>query len=379
MALNMSRGGAAALLSLGVSLPLAAQSSGPQPARARDSAVVQVMVMKRGGLDSIIRVHVDSIATLMRAYEEAQPGSQNWVSLRKQIDQLIPFVGRLAPARMEGGGGRSGRLESALPRGITIRSLNPDALPKGWIGFTTSGPRSESISDEGQVVTYFDYPTIVTVDGHSPAERAGIMRGDELVAYNGVDVVGRALNLTQLLVPEKKLSITIRRDGETKDYPVIVAKAPERISIRRRDFDGMPAELERAQIERARVAGRAEAAGSPIFTFPRMGASVGSFPMGGRFLVIAPYGIFGASASSIGPELAKALKLETGVLVNDVPEETPASKAGLRPGDVIVSAADKQVASLHELQRLVEMRAADHSVALRVVRDKKPRNITVRW
>ena len=371
MSINLSRGGAAALLTLGVSLPLVAQSAGPQPARARDSAAVQVMVMRRGGLDSTIKVHVDSIWTLMRAYEEAQPGSPNWVTLKKQIEELIPFSGRFARVRSGGFGG-------GLPPGITLRSTNPAALPKGWIGFTTSGPHSETTSDEGQIVTYFDYPTIVTVDGHSPAERAGIMRGDELVAYNGLDVVGRALNLTQLLVPEKKLLVTIRRGGETKDYPVIVAKASERIVLRRRDFDGLPSDVERSQIERAFVQG-AEAAGPAVFAIPKLGGRGGLLPMNGHFLIIGPNGVFGASASSVGPELARALKLETGVLVNDVPEETPASKAGLRPGDVIVSVAGRQVASLHELQRLIETRAADRSVALRIMRDKKPRNITVRW
>lgn len=367
MSINLSRGGAAALLTLGASLPLVAQSAGPQPARARDSAAVQVMVMRRGGLDSTIRVHVDSIWTLMRAYEEAQPGSPSWVTLKKQIEELIPFSGRFARVR-------SGASGTGLPPRIAFRSMNPAALPKGWIGFTTSGPHSESVNDDGQIVTYFDYPTIVTVDGHSPAERAGIMRGDELVAYNGLDVVGRALNLTQLLVPEKKLLVTIRRAGETKDYPVIVAKASERIDIRRRDFDGPPLDLERARVE-----GRAEAAGPAVFAIPSLAGRGGLLPMNGRFLVIGPNGVFGASASSVGPELAKALKLETGVLVNDVPEETPASKAGLRPGDVIVSVAGRQVASLHELQRLIETRAADRSVALRIMRDKKPRNITVRW
>ena len=44
-----------------------------------------------------------------------------------------------------------------------------------------------------------------------------------------------------------------------------------------------------------------------------------------------------------------------------------------------ISGAGRQVASLHELQRLIETRAADRSVALRIMRDKKPRNITVRW
>ncbi len=364
MSIKLLRGGAAALLTVVVSMPLRAQSAGGQPARGRDSAVLQVMIMTNGRMDSTLRVRIDSV---MRAYEETQPGSPNWVTLRKQIDELIPLAGRLVTARARAGG---------PPPRMSFRSINPAALPKGWIGFTTTGPKTESINDDGQVVTYFDYPTIVTVDGHSPAERAGIMRGDELIAYNGLDVVGRPLNLTQLLVPEKRLSITIRRDGEKKDYPVIVAKAPERVATRRRDFD----ELDRARVERVRAAeGRGEAMGSAVIALPGAAGNGGSLPMGGRFFVIGPSGVFGASASSVGPELAKALKLETGVLVNDVPEETPASKAGLRAGDVIVGVADRQVSSLHELQRLIATSAADREVSLRIMRDKKPRNVTVRW
>lgn len=368
MSIYLSRGGAAALLTLGASLPIGAQSAGPLPARMRDSGAVQIMVMKRGRLDSTIKVHVDSIATLMRAFEEAQPGSSSWQRLGKQIEELIPFGASLERARVGGG---------ALPR-MMVRSLSPEALPKGWIGFTTTGPRRETISDDGQIVTYFDYPTIVTVDGHSPAERAGIMRGDVLVAYNGDDVVGRPLNLTQLLVPEKKLAVTIRRDGETKDYAVVVAKAPVRIVNRRIDFDGVQSQLERAQVELRRARGGAASVGSGFIAVPKMPGSAGSPPGGPRFLMI-PTGVFGASTSAVGPELAKKFRIETGVLVNDVAEETPASRAGLQAGDVIVGVAGQQVSSVQELQRLVEMRSSDRSVTLRVVRDKKPRNITVNW
>ncbi len=370
MSMNLSRGGAAALLTLGASLPLGAQSAGSLPPRARDSAAVQIMMIRGGRLDSTIKVRVDSIARLMRAYDEAQPYSSNWANLRRQIEELIPFAGAFERAR--GGGEGMSRM--------LVRPINPAVLPKGWIGFTTTGPRRESISDDGQIVTYFDYPTIVTVDGHSPAEQAGIMRGDVLVAYNGSDIVGRPLNLTQLLVPDKKVSVTIRREGETKDYSVVVAKAPDRIFVRRNDFHDVPPELERAHAEtEARRAAGARGSGGGMIGLPSMSASGGSLSPGTRVFMIAPAGVFGASASPVGPELAKKLKLEMGILVNDVPEETPASRAGLRPGDVIVSVAGQQVASLQELQHQIEMRASDRLVQLRVVRDKKSRNITVSW
>ena len=87
------------------------------------------------------------------------------------------------------------------------------------------------MNDNGELrITQFAHPVIVTVDPQSPAEKAGIMAGDVLVAYNGVDVVNHEFNLTTLLRPDSRITVTVRRDGELKDYPLVVAKAPPRIS-----------------------------------------------------------------------------------------------------------------------------------------------------
>ena len=80
-------------------------------------------------------------------------------------------------------------------------------------------------------VRYFDYPSIVSVDQNSPAQRAGIVPGDTLVAYDGVNVVNHLFNLTQMLTPDRKLAVTVRRGGENKDYSVIVGRAPVRMIV----------------------------------------------------------------------------------------------------------------------------------------------------
>ena len=43
---------------------------------------------------------------------------------------------------------------------------------------------------EGDFIQYFAYPSIIAVDPESPAQRAGIVTGDVLIAYNGLDVRG---------------------------------------------------------------------------------------------------------------------------------------------------------------------------------------------
>jgi len=354
MSTNMPRGGAAALFMILLTWPLGAQTGGAVSARSRDSAgVVQVLVMTKG--------RIDTIKTLMRSFEEIRAGSPMWDSLRKQIEALMPLGIEMHRAEM----------------------MSPSLAPKGWIGINAGGvPRREELRPDGHYLTYFAYPTVVTVDGQSPADRAGILPGDLLVAYNGLNVVGRPFNLSQLLVPEKKLTITVRREGEMKDFSVTVAKVPNRVYVRRMDFDRaplrFPAEVERqrvAAIRRSTQSGESDAVAYGR-AFP---GSVGSVDVGNHVFVISPNGVLGASVSTIGPALARVLKLETGVLVNDVPEESPAWKHGLRTGDVIVDAAGQPVASLSQLRDLILARAPDRSVTLRIIRDKKPQDVNVKW
>jgi serine protease Do len=96
-------------------------------------------------------------------------------------------------------------------------------------------------------------------------------------------------------------------------------------------------------------------------------------------LIISPNGVLGASVLTVGPALAKALGLETGVLMNDVPEDTPAWKSGLRTGDVIVNVSGQPVTSLNQLREMILVRAAERAVPLRIIRDKKPQDVNVKW
>jgi S1-C subfamily serine protease len=77
--------------------------------------------------------------------------------------------------------------------------------------------------------------------------------------------------------------------------------------------------------------------------------------------------------------LAKSLDRPAGVLVRDVPEATVAARAGLLPGDVIVAVGGQSVATVGDVQLASVNRAENRAVTLKVVRDKKTRNIVVTW
>ena len=79
------------------------------------------------------------------------------------------------------------------------------------------------------------------------------------------------------------------------------------------------------------------------------------------------------------PDLAAGLGLEKagGVLVARVMPEGPASQSDLRAGDVILSVNGRRLQTYKELPRLVAATHAGSRMKLEVLRDGKPRQMTV--
>ncbi|RII28647.1 MAG: peptidase [Geobacter sp.] len=85
-------------------------------------------------------------------------------------------------------------------------------------------------------------------------------------------------------------------------------------------------------------------------------------------------GWLGVSIQPITPELAQSFGLpdaESGALVADVVKESPAAKAGVKTGDIILEFNGKQVHETNELPRLVAVTPAGKKVPLKVLRDGK--------
>jgi hypothetical protein len=78
-------------------------------------------------------------------------------------------------------------------------------------------------------------------------------------------------------------------------------------------------------------------------------------------------GWLGVYTDDLSDPLLIALNVSNGVLVTGVAEESPAEKAGLKEGDVIVSVADDLVRSAAELRRVVR-RKPGQTVGLQLLR-----------
>ena len=91
------------------------------------------------------------------------------------------------------------------------------------------------------------------------------------------------------------------------------------------------------------------------------------------------YGYLGVYIQDITPELATSfgLKEAKGVLVSDVTPDSPAKKAGVNKGDVILEYDGKQVEEKGQLTKMVGRTAIGKKVKLVVLRDKDQKTLWV--
>ncbi len=85
----------------------------------------------------------------------------------------------------------------------------------------------------------------------------------------------------------------------------------------------------------------------------------------------------GVIVQPLTPELAKHFGVKKGVIVSQVMKDSPAKKAGIKPGDIIVAVNGKEVDKINDLQKLIMRNPPGTKVKITVVRNGKKIDIDV--
>ena len=365
-----------------------AQQPAPAPRASRhvtvrvDTSDAMKVTVVLEGLDSLMRSLAQSrlleerIGMALREYGASQANADHRRALAEQLQQLAE---------------KNVQLMSRIQLACSNQKASEFA-PDGYLGVTFKMSGSVKRESNGPEIYRFDEPPeIISVETGSPADRAGIHRGDRIVALEGRELVGRDVILAQYFVPGRKLPVRIIRDGREQNVTVLVQKRPAGFGDQCTDLDLWLAPV--------RVPGQAlHSADGKTFTFVRPPAppktartpapaapAAPAAPSVWSFDRPPPVAISGFSSIVAGAQLTtltddfkEVLGTDAGVLVQRVVPKSPAALAGLKGGDVIVEAADRPVTSALLLQRMIG--DSDQSaLKLKVVRKGKTRVVWLRW
>jgi serine protease Do len=91
-------------------------------------------------------------------------------------------------------------------------------------------------------------------------------------------------------------------------------------------------------------------------------------------------GWLGVSIQPLTPELARSFgsKDSKGVLINEVMPESPAAKAGLKPGDILLEFEGRPMEGPGDLQRAVGFFSPDRSAKVKIWRDQVEKTIEIK-
>lgn len=205
------------------------------------------------------------------------------------------------------------------------------------------------------------------VTENSPAERAGLQNGDVIVRFDGMEVtsVRKLSRLIAEVAPDHQATLTVVRGGREMEI---------RVTMGRREFpkfEGTAFLRDLPQIQAMPNMARVLPPSLP--TPPSF-----EFERDGNVLFFGSNRQIGITATSLSDQLGEYFGVPEGkgVLISTVRENSPASRAGLKAGDVVVEVDGKEVKSSFDLTRLVNERK-DGAVNLTVIRNKSRINVSV--
>jgi serine protease Do len=194
--------------------------------------------------------------------------------------------------------------------------------------------------------------TAVTPD--SPAERAGLKVGDVVLEFNGqrVEDQGELVHMVRETPAGKQVKLSVWRNGAPIALTATIG-SHKAVDMENWNFEMPPL----PNMSSMRV---------PVIEIPRM-------------ITVMQNPTLGIEGEALAqePQFAEFFGVKDGVLVKSVGKNTPAERAGIKSGDVIVRAGDTKIGTWRDLSMALRSARAGQSLAMTVVRAKREMSLTV--
>jgi serine protease Do len=237
------------------------------------------------------------------------------------------------------------RAHSTTLRGVA----NPGYLGVGVVELTDDRVKALNLKDDQGL-------EVKHINENSPAARAGIKENDVILEVNGKGIEGidQFQSLIGTTSPGTKVSLTIWRNGAKQTVSATLDSRPGNFF----PFGG-PDFPDGALPPAPPMPPVPFNGGNPFPAIPGNSPAVG-------FL-----------GQELNGQLAEFFGVREGVLVQSVTPKTPAERAGLKAGDVVVKVNGTPVTTPREITGLVMRASRKKAILFTVVRNKKEISLNV--
>lgn len=248
----------------------------------------------------------------------------------------------------------------------------------GYIGVLWSASVNVESAKHGEALwTFHDYPHVEAVERASPAERAGIQVGDVILAFDGKDLRAGKIPMNAVLRPGNTVAVRLNRANRTRSVNVTVEPRPQFAVRGRTPRPSAPQFPAGVIVAEAPEVGEAPPPNAPTPAVP--GATVAPMPPFSAFGAFGPVtATAGADMVALDEVLGKPYGLDHGLLVIRVGPRTPAARAGVQKGDVLLAVDGRELRSVTALIRAVD-RAEKGQVRLDLLREGQRKVATLQW
>lgn len=232
----------------------------------------------------------------------------------------------------------------------------------GYLGVQAQEVNKENFSKFG--LSKVQGVAVEKVIENSPAAQAGLQAGDVILRFNGEELtsIRKFTRLLGEVAPDHQATLAVSRGGSEREIVVTLGKRPA-ASFENGRFDVLmppqfPTMTGLPQIRQLPMPRDGEQ--PPIVVWKNAARQIG------------------VAATPLTKQLGEVFGVAEGkgLLITEVRENSPAARAGLKAGDIIVEADDKEIKTSLDLVRAVNEKK-EGDVSLTIVRDKTRQTIRV--